>query len=365
MSEVDSIRDQLSDIDRQLFSLIARRQSLALEIGRRKSVAGLPTRDFNQEKIVVERAVRFAREHQLGDRLAETIALLLIEASLTAQERRQVVKSAGGSGKRVLVIGGAGRMGAWMVRFLASQEYEVEVADPNPPTGAHRHFRDWRDASLNHDIVVVAAPLRVSGEILAQLAERPPTGLIFDIGSLKTPLRSPLLRLAAAGAKVTSIHPMFGPDTELLSGRHVIFVDLGVPDATRSARALFESTMAIQVEMDLEAHDKVIAFVLGLSHALNIAFFTALADSGEAVPDLIEFSSTTFDAQLEVARKVAAENPALYFEIQSLNEYGYTALDTLAGAVDRIRRAVRDADESSFVDLMKTGRIYLERRNRK
>ncbi len=365
MNELDSIRDRLSDVDRELFSLIARRQALALEIGRSKSKAGLPTRDFAQEKIVVERAVRLARENQLGDRLAEAIALLLIEASLTVQEHSEVVQSARGSGKKVLVIGGAGRMGGWMVRFLASQGYEVEVADPTPPVSAHRHFLDWRDISLDHDIVVVAAPLRASGEILAQLAEQPPAGLVFDIGSLKTPLRSSLLRLAAAGASVTSVHPMFGPDTELLSGRHIVFVDVGNPEATRRARALFEPTMAIQVEMDLDSHDRVIAFVLGLSHALNIAFFTALADSGEAVPNLIEFSSTTFDSQIEVARKVAEENPALYFEIQSLNEYGFVALDKLSGAVERLRTAVREGDESSFSDMMAAGRVYLERKGGK
>ena len=37
-----------------------------------------------------------------------------------------------------------------------------------------------------------------------------------------------------------------------------------------------------QMQMPLEEHDRVIAYVLGLSHALNIAFFTALAESGEA-----------------------------------------------------------------------------------
>ena len=192
-----------------------------------------------------------------------------------------------------------------MVRFLASQGYEVEVADRNSPPPGYRHVRDWRHCSLDHDIVVVAAPLRASREILNTLANDPPKGLIFDIGSLKTPLRAPLLSLAAAGARVTSVHPMFGPDTELLSGRHVIFVDVGVREATRQARKLFESTMATQVEMDLDAHDKVIAYVLGLSHALNIAFFTALAESGEDAPRLATLSSTTFDSQLLVSQAVA------------------------------------------------------------
>ena len=96
--------------------------------------------------------------------------------------------------------------------------------------------------------------------------------------------------------------------------------------------------MAWQIEMPLEDHDRLIAFVLGLSHALNIAFFTALAESGETLPRLAELSSTTFDEQLAVAAKVAGENPQLYFEIQHDNPHGEDALHALAAAADTMRR---------------------------
>ncbi len=76
---------------------------------------------------------------------------------------------------------------------------------------------------------------------------------------------------------IRSGNPMFGPDTQLLSGRHVIFVDLGSAEALERARELFAPTMAEQVVMSLDDHDRLIAYVLGLSHALNIAFFTAPA----------------------------------------------------------------------------------------
>ena len=102
--------------------------------------------------------------------------------------------------------------------------------------------------------------------------------------------------------------------------------------------------MATLVEMDLESHDRLIAYVLGLSHALNIAFFTALAESGEAAPKLATLSSTTFDAQLGVAGRVAAENPDLYFEIQTLNDYGTESLAALLYAIERLRSVVRAND---------------------
>ena len=133
----------------------------------------------------------------------------------------------------------------------------------------------------------------------------------------------------------------------------------GVPEATRQVRELFASTMVVQVEMDLESHDRLIAYILGLSHALNIAFFTALAESGEAAPRLAKLSSTTFDAQLEVARRVAGDNPHLYYEIQSLNDYGTEALSALLYAVERVRSVVRAGDEEAFSGMMQRGREYL------
>jgi len=72
---------------------------------------------------------------------------------------------------------------------------------------------------------------------------------------------------------------MYGPDTRLLSGRHLIFCDVGDAEATAAAKELFAGTMVEQLDMGLEDHDRLIAYVLGLSHALNIAFFTALAES--------------------------------------------------------------------------------------
>jgi chorismate mutase/prephenate dehydrogenase len=359
---LDDLRLRLAAIDRELLALVASRQALAAEIGAAKRLAGLPTRDFEQERQVIERARAIAAELRASPILAEQMMLLLIRSSLTIQEQGQVSATGSGSGKRVLVIGGAGKMGRWMSRFLYAQGFDVEVADPAGPVPGFACVTDWREGAIDHDLIVVAAPLRISNEILLALAVHRPPGVVFDIGSLKSPLRPGLRALAVAGAKVASIHPMFGPDTELLSGRHVIFVDAGSPAATAAVRELFASTMAIQVDMDLESHDRLIAYVLGLSHALNIVFFTALAESGEAAPRLAQMSSTTFDAQLDVAAEVARENPHLYFEIQSLNDYGTESLTALLYAVERLRSVVRAGDEASFAALMERGRTYLRGR---
>jgi len=360
-SELKRLREQLSSVDRKILELVAERGRLASSIGKVKRNSGKPTRDFRQEREVVERARVAAKTLGLSPRLAEELMLLLIRSALEVQEKQGLATAGSGSGKRALVVGGSGKMGRWFVRFLSSQGFEVAVADPEPFGGGVEELRDWRESGLEHDVIVLATPLAVTRDIFDVMARSPPPGLVFDIGSLKTPLRDGLVAMARAGARVTSVHPMFGPDTELLSGRHVIFVDAGNAEATRQARALFSSTMAVQVAMDLESHDRLIAYVLGLSHALNIAFFTALAESGEAAPALAGVSSTTFDEQLAVARKVSGESPRLYFEIQSLNDYGMEPLSALLYAVERLRSVVRARDERGFAALMERGREYLRK----
>lgn len=362
MATLDELRLRLNQIDDQLIELIAERQRKSRDIAAVKRATGHATRDYARERDVIMGARALAEERGVSPADAESLMRMLIRSSLTTQEQASVAAGGAGSGQRALVIGGAGKMGRWFVEFLASQGFSVECSDPAGTPTAAIDGGDYRSSALTHDYIVVATPLGLTDSVLRELALRRPPGVIFDVGSLKSPLRGGLMALKSRGCLVTSLHPMFGPDTELLSGRHVIFVDLDVPLALTKARALFAPTMVEQAVMSLDDHDRLIAYVLGLSHALNIAFFTALANSGEAAPRLARLSSTTFDAQLDVASRVAQESPDLYFEIQSLNDYGAESLEALARAVDQIRNGVLSRDREAFRALMEQGRDYLEDR---
>ena len=358
--ELQKLRRALDDVDSELLSAVARRQAIVAAIGEHKQVSGRATRDFAREKEVIEAARTRAAALGLEPDLAEELMTGLIRASLTAQEEARVAASGHGSGRRVLVIGGAGKMGRWFLRFFQSQQFHVTVADPAACPEADDYYTGWQDAGLDFDVIVVATELALTRQILTELAVAGPRGLVFDIGSLKTPLREALGVSVSRGLNVTSLHPMFGPDTRLLSGRHMVFVDVGCPTATAAAKDLFAATMVEQVDMQLDEHDRQIAYVLGLSHALNIAFFTALAESGETAPRLKEMSSTTFDAQLRVARDVAGESPSLYFEIQHLNEFGLFPLAALADAAERLLASVQSGDSAAFAALMQNGLRYFE-----
>lgn len=359
---IDELRQQLSAIDQRLIELVAERQSLAVQIGALKQSRGQPTRDFAREKQVLDQARRTAGALGVPVAVADALMGLLIRSALTNQEQARVRAEGQGSGQPALVVGGSGKMGRWFADFLQSQGFAVTLADPAGPVAGYPWVADWRETPDAFAVTVVSTPIAQTGPVLRDLAARRRSGLIFDIASLKSPFITDLRALISAGCRATSLHPMFGPDTDLLSGRHVLFLDAGCPAATSDAMALFGPTMAEQIRMSIDEHDRLIAYVLGLSHAVNVAFFTALAESGETVPRLADISSTTFDAQLEVAARVAQENPRLYFAIQVENPHGLTTLAELQKAVARIAETVRAGDEAGFVKLMEQGRAYLARR---
>ena len=350
--ELADLRCRLDAIDDGIVDLIAERQNVVDTIGEHKLKTAAPLRHFAREREVIERGMKRAESLGVSQRLARDILETLIHHSLGKQETFQLTRYEYGQGRRALVIGGLGRMGDWMSRYLEMVGYQVAVADPAKKETPFQRVADWENCINDFEVIVVAVTLRPSNAILHRLAELKPVGLIFDIGSLKSPMRSGLEALKQAGCRVCSVHPMFGPNEIGLSGRHILFVDVGNAQALAEARALFARTAAECVDLSLEEHDEVMAWVLGLSHLVNIAFASALAQSGEAVPLLRRISSSTFNAQLKVAAQVVSENPHLYYEIQQGNSKTPEVIAHFQRVLDDLHRAVQVQDESGFTRYM-------------
>lgn len=356
-----ALRERLTEIDAEIIERIAERQAIVSRIGRTKMASGKPTRDFRREREVFERDLAVAREQEVDEEVVRRVISELIEYSLTHQEQRRAAAQGEGAGREALVIGGAGKMGRWFAEFIENQGYDVTVADPNAEESRFPTHADWQNLELDaFDLIVVSTPIRVTAAILTQLAERTPRGVVMDLASVKDPLRRAFAALKEAGCRRVSIHPMFGPSTNLLAGRHVVHVDLGCSEGNALTEALFRPTMATMVRMTPEEHDRQIAWLLGLSHALNITFFEALTRSGLPADRLAEASSTTFERQLAIARDVAGESPALYYEIQRENPYQPAVFEVLSETVAAIEKAVRDEDAEGFEEMMLRGRDYLQ-----
>ena len=360
MKDIETLRKELSELDLKIIELVHRRQVLSEEVGAIKRKKGRPTRDYQREKLVIELAKSHAKELGVDPSMVVDLMQLLIQSSLKTQESARVKEEGQGNGRRVLVIGGLGRMGAWFAEFMSMQGYEVHIADINLDKEDDSHFINWADTNDDYDITVIATPLRQSIEILETILETGRSGMLFDIASIKSPIKEILSKISAKGMKVTSIHPMFGPDTDLLTGKHVVFMNLDDHGTHLEIKKLFESTTAQLIEMSIDSHDYAISYVLGLSHIINIAFSKVLHDSGQKSEEFSKVSSTTFKDQIEVARRVSQENPNLYFEIQHLNTHSMQTIEELNRVIKEITEAITMGSEEDFVEIMHAGKKYFE-----
>ncbi|MDW5563105.1 MAG: prephenate dehydrogenase/arogenate dehydrogenase family protein [Methanomassiliicoccus sp.] len=348
---IEDIRKRIEKIDREILRMMANRTAAAVEMGQMKAAESIPLRAPQVEEMVIGRYVERAKEFGMSAESARQIATLLIRESIEQQghiPRPQM-------SKRILVVGGNGRMGMWLCRFFASRGHRIRIHDQgeNPQFPVEKDLeRGVRDA----EVIVLATPISTTPGVLEQILAMQPAGLILDIASIKTPL-VPLLRVGAGkGMKVCSLHPMFGPDTASIVDRNVIVCHCGSADAIEMANSLIDGANII--EMEVEDHDPLMAYVLGLSHAVNIAFFEALRQSGRSFEELNRASSTTFKHQVDSARNVASENAQLYYEIQHLNPFNKDALEYLQRAVDDLKDAAVKGDKDAFERMMEEGKEY-------
>jgi chorismate mutase/prephenate dehydrogenase len=349
---VDGIRWKIEELDNQIMELIQKRMQAAMRMGQYKVQKALPVRNLRVEDEVVTRYEERAGSMGISQAAAAEIASILIRESVEAQAR--LPRSMGA--RKALVVGGSGKMGRWFSGFLRLRGMDITVLDPAPS----QEFPNAKDlaACKDADIVVVAVPLEKAPVIMREIAALRPKGLVFDIASVKAPIIPALKQAVEDGLKVCSVHPMFGPDAASIYARNVIVCDCGCEAANREFISIVDSMGCRVINMPVEEHDGLIAYVLGMSHALSIAFFNALGRSGRSFQELDEVASTTFRKQVATAMDVAREDPKLYFEIQHANPCTEDMLDLLVSSLAEIREAALHDEAKDFIAIMDEGKRY-------
>jgi len=348
MEDLERLRDRIREIDEGILRLVAERLEAARTIGKAKRTAGEPLRDYDVERTVLDRAAATATRLDLPADTVRALMQGLITASRAEQERVSYSTYAGEAG-HISVVGGRGRMGRWLVDFLENQGHRVTVVDRG----------DGAPWEVDASIAFLATPPEVMPDLIHGFAAARFPGVVCDIASLKGHLTDSVGRAVGSGLAVTSIHPMFGPSARTLSDKVVCICDCGRPDATAAVVGLFADTAATLVTLDFAGHDRVVSYVLGLSHLMNLLFAKVLAAGTERFGDVNRVGSTTFHAQIETARTVLGEDSDLYFAIQRINQNTPELYEAVRREFDELASWVATGDRDSFARMMEASRAWL------
>ncbi len=344
---MDCLRDRINDVDRRIVDLMAERLEIARAIGENKAENHRPIRDVEREEVVFQKYRKYAEEKGISPDVAESVCRILVKDSVDEQALHYPNCP---EKKKIAIIGGAGRMGRWLDNLLSGDGHDTVIIDRD----TEKTIQDCSES----DVVIISTPIPTISSILSDLDKIcKKDAVIFDIASIKSPFYKQLCSMSQ-NRHVCSLHPMFASSDRSMYDRNLIICNCGDSYSVESVKKLFDNKGANMITMDVEKHDMYMAHVLGMSHAINIAFFNSLTRSGFSYEELSAIASTTFRKSLDANKSVAFDDPHLYHDIQFLNENSESVWDTFYNCITELRDASLSKDESKFVEIMDKGRRY-------
>jgi prephenate dehydrogenase len=259
------------------------------------------------------------------------------------------------SSLRVAVIGGAGRMGAWFVRYFTERGLTTIVNDLRvdrarslaASTGAE--FSALSKEELETlDLVLITVPIEAMAEVVTGVAPNMREGAVLvEVSSIKSPVMRAMKGALEEGIIPLSLHPLFGPSTGSLESERIALVP--VADESREleiAKRLFPKAEIIS--SGAEEHDRAMAVVLSLTYFVNLAFSGSLKDVDiELVKRL---AGTTFTVQLALAESILGESPELVAPLMRSNPFVESYIEEFVSWSERVRDGVM-GDERDFLRL--------------
>ena len=354
-------RQEIREIDEKILHLLSERMSFAQKIGDYKEQKNLPIKDFQIEKQIIDRSRQKALQIGLDPNLAEDLMTTIIHYSVLRQDeiKRKRIDVPVGQGQKALILGGSGQMGQWFAQFYESLGFSVSIYDLNQPDSSQYPYIENLANELNHfDILLLATPMTATAILLEELILMQPKGLIIDICSLKSPVLAAIQKATQAGLKIASMHPMFGPDTEILAGKNIIFCTGAGLDTEARLLHHFQQTSAHLITVPLAEHDRHMSYVLGAAHFINLIYANVLAQSGSSLELFMALGGTTFLQQKRVTAKVVTENQNLYFDIQVLNQATPELIQQFKSALTQYAEAITEKSRHNFRSLMSVSQEF-------
>jgi prephenate dehydrogenase/chorismate mutase len=309
------------------------RQEIARDIARIKIRQGLPVENVRVERILKQRVNELAEEINLDRALASEILDVLLYGSKVAQRSVKYSKRIRAfldkQGINSVSIVGAGRMGGWFGNYFKCLGAHVVFFDSDTSAAKRKseelgcEYTESLSETGEADLIIVAVPINSTGSEIAKLGniiqmkvKRPKA--IIEIASVKRGLAN---AKNSSPVPVVSLHPLFGASADRFGKNAMIVIQSRNKKKENRFAARLTSGIFPQytiIPLDARAHDKEMALQLSLPHALAIVFANLAASKKS--PWSGKMGTPSYRTMIQFSGKVLAENPDVYYEIQSANQ---------------------------------------------
>jgi prephenate dehydrogenase len=237
----------------------------------------------------------------------------------------------------------------------AARARELGIVDEVAPSAA--------EVARGAEVVVLAVPVGATAAALDAIAPGlSDEALVTDVGSVKAPVLAAATARLARPARFVGAHPLAGTERSgpeaasatLFEGRRCLVVPHAGADAARveACAALWRAAGARVTVVDAEAHDRAMAWVSHLPHAVAFALAAAVgevaAEEGLAGLHGGGFVDTT---------RIAASDPTMWRDVFRENRAAVLAsLDGFERALSTLRAAIERGDGAALVAAVERAR---------
>jgi prephenate dehydrogenase len=242
---------------------------------------------------------------------------------------------------RIAIVGGAGRMGLFFLRYFKAKGHSVVITDIRGEDSKRiaaeegvEAAQSASDAAVGADLVVVSVPIEATPSAIAEVAPHMMRGsLLVEISSVKRGVVEALRGLEGLKVKPLSIHPLFGPGAQGLRGNRIAVIPILNPqwEAQRVQEIFGEAEI---VPVDADEHDRAVALTITLPYLLNVSFASVL--KGEDLSRLRELGGPSFELQLLLCEGMMSQDPHIYESILGEELKDYRGLERLQRCIATI-----------------------------
>jgi chorismate mutase/prephenate dehydrogenase len=304
--QIRPLRDEIDRIDSQILSLLARRQDQVDQVATLKKKCDMPVYHPAREEDMISRLRTQAAGKGLDPDVTENLFRVIIRQSRVKQTFSMQYKGVR-PGAGVLIIGGAGQMGAMFADLFEKSGYRVRILTES----------DWEAAPRlceSIDLALVSVPIEHTVPVIEKIAPfLPAEALLADLTSVK---KGPVAAMCTSHpGPVLGLHPLFGPTTTSLDKQIIVYT----PGRDMTAGHWLVEQMglwgAIPVQASAEEHDDIMEIVQALRHFATFCFGRFLFEKQVKIQRTLEFSSPIYRLELGMVGRLFAQDAGLYAQI--------------------------------------------------
>ncbi len=339
-SALSHLRDQIDAVDQSMLDLLARRLDLVAQVGEIKGQHGLPIYAPERERVMIAARREQAQAKGVPGDLIEDVLRRCMREAYVHEKNMGFTQQAPDLGP-VIIVGGAGAMGAMFARMLTLSGYAVRVLDRG----------DWdRSAELldGAGMVLISVPIHDTVEVIATLPPLPPECLLVDLTSVKSaPLEA---MLAAHPGPVLGLHPMFGPDVDSFAKQVVACCPGREAESSRWLTDQITLWGARVHEVSATDHDAAMGLIQALRHFSTFVYGSHLAHEDRKLADLLALSSPIYRLELVMVGRLFAQNPELYFDIITASPASVHLIERYHEKFGEALDLLRHGDRAAFIE---------------